>query len=137
MKAKSKVPKAKVEAQLNALEEELVKVNQFLDELPKTVEELRQLDCQLGDTLGGTVLLSEMLIQHGDDKLEVKNEAGEKIVYSSVGMASGEILELYVSKLYAVYNELDRIHSKMSRWSNALAPKKSQGDPHSAAPQLT
>jgi hypothetical protein len=126
MKAKSKVAKVKVEAQLSTLKEEVVKVNQFISEFPQTIEELRQLKESLGDVLSCMVLVSEMLIQHGDENLELKNESGERVLYSSVGMASGEVLEIYATKLNAAYDALDGITSGISRRVDSLVPDKTR-----------
>ncbi len=143
MKAKSSVPEKgkrlespEVEPSLQPatqVNEELVPVNQFINDLPETVEELRQLNYKLGDILAGTVLISEMLIAHSDDKLEIKNEAGEKVVYSSVGMASGEALEIYVTKLFAAYNTLDGIVMGLDHRLDAMVPKKNGAAAQSAA----
>jgi hypothetical protein len=107
MKAKATIPKKKPKPQF-------AEGCNVRSEFAGIADQLQKIQYELGGTIGTLLLLEHALIS-GDEGLTLKSETGSDINFSSISLASGEIIGTLASKIHVLTNKLDGLCFKLNK----------------------
>ncbi len=79
-----------------------------------------ELQFQLGDLLSTILLLRTVLVEIRDDDLTINMKTGEKLKYTGIAMASGEVLDSVGHDLYHLNHTFDSLCGKLRRGRDFL-----------------